>query len=815
MKVSLNWLKEYTKIELAPEKIADALTDLGLEVEGLEEVQSVPGGLKGFVTGHVLTCTRFEVKEKKLSLCMVDIGDGTPKSVVCGAANVDAGQKIILATVGTQLYKADGSPLFQITAKKTYGEMSEGMICAEDEMNIGTSHDGILVLPSETAIGIPASQYFNIEKDYHIEIGLTPNRSDATCQLGVAKDLAASLKINYGHDGIINMPNVDAFKVDNQTLTLNVSVENETSCPRYAGVTITGIKVGESPEWLKKRLASVDVRSINNIVDITNFVLHELGQPLHAFDADEIKGKKIVVKNLPQDTEFLSLDEQKRKLFAEDLMICDGENNPMCIGGVFGGASSGVTDSTTSIFLEAAHFSPKSIRKSSTRHNLRTDAAKIFEKGSDPNLCVYALKRAALLIQELAGGAIASEIIDIYPNPIEPKRIEVFYQNVSRLIGIDISQAEIKEILDALHIEMINPQGKSFIAVVPTNKSDVLREVDVIEEILRVYGFNKVPIPTQIRSAIQPSVKPEPLQIRNTIAAHLAASGFNETMSLSISKSKYYKDILPIADENLVVLANSLNADLDMMRASMLFSGLETILNNQNRQQSDLRLFEFGKTYHNENHKYKEISHLSLFLTGKRQEESWLVKENKEADYYTLKASVESVLKRLGIDGYQMTVVQNDIFAYALRFHRGPQTIVEFGKIKGSLLKKMDIKQAVFYADFNWDTVFAAAKKHKVEFVNLSKFQRVRRDLALVINQEITFNDIQAVANKTAKGLLKEINLFDVFADEQKLGEGKKSYAVSFIFEDAENGLEEKTIESTMQNLTTQYEQKLGALIRR
>ncbi len=815
MIVSLNWLRQYTNIQLSSDKIGEVLTDLGLEVEGLEEVQSVPGGLKGFVTGHVLTCTRFEVKEKKLSLCTVEIGRGTPAQIVCGAANVEAGQKVIVATVGTQLYNADGSPLFMITAKKTYGEMSEGMICAEDEMNLGTSHDGIMVLPAETPVGIPASQYFNIEKDVHIEIGLTPNRSDATCHVGVAKDLAASLKINHGHDGVVTMPDISAFKVDNESLAIPVSVENETACPRYAGVSIKGVSVGESPDWIKRRLAAVGVRSINNIVDITNFVLHELGQPLHAFDADEIKGGKIVVKNLPQDTVFLSLDEQERKLSSEDLMICDTQNNPMCIGGVFGGATSGVKSTTTNIFLEAAHFSAKSIRRSSTRHDLRTDAARVFEKGSDPNICVYALKRAALLIQELAGGQIASQVVDIYPNPIAPARIEVFYDHITRLIGEEIPKAEISNILAALQIEMLNPQGKSFIAVVPTNKAEVLREVDVIEEILRVYGFNKVPIPTQIRSAIQSSPKPEPNQVRNLISGHLAANGFNETMSLSISKSKYYKEILTIPMEQLVFLANSLNIELDMMRATMLFSGLEAIENNQNRQQSDLRLFEFGKTYRNDNGKYKETNRLAIFLTGRKQEESWIEKNDKNVDYYTLKAQVEGVLSRLGVSGYQMTAIQDDTFSYALRFHRGPQVLVEFGKIKSTILKKTGIKQAVFYADFNWDLVFAAAQKNKVEFNNLSKFQSVRRDLALVIDKKITFNDLQIVANKTAKNLLKEINLFDVFADEQKLGEGKKSYAVSFVFEDADNGLQDKDIEKVMSDLTAQYEQKLGTVIRK
>jgi phenylalanyl-tRNA synthetase beta chain len=822
MKVSLNWLKEYIDINVSPDSLGEILTDLGLEVEGIEEVQTVPGGLKGFVTASVLTCNRFEVKEKKLSLCTVDIGDGTPKQVVCGAANVDAGQKVILATVGTQLYNADGSPLFAISAKKTYGEMSEGMICAEDEMNIGTSHDGIMVLPPDTPIGVSASDFFNIKSDFIIEIGLTPNRSDATCHLGVAKDLAASLVVNHGYKGGVKQPDVTAFKINSTAKKIAVRVENHNDCPRYTGVVIDGVKVAESPQWLKDRLTAIGMNTRNNIVDVTNYVMHELGQPLHAFDYEQIKGGEIIVKNLAEGTKFLSLKKNELKenvelsLSAEDLMICDANGEGLCVAGVIGSPTSGVSDTTTTIFLESAHFSPRSARRSGTRHNTRTDSSKVFEKGSDPNICDYALKRAALLIQQLAGGEVASDIIDIYPAPIAPPHIEVFYDNVTRLIGEEIPKNVIKDILTAMGIEMLNPQGKSFVAVVPTNKADVLREVDVIEEILRVYGFNKVTIPTQIRSAIQSTAKPEPLDIRNKTAAYLAANGYNEMMSLSIGKSKHYKEILSLDTAQIIYLTNSLNADLDVMRPTMLFSGLEAITNNLNRQQNDLRLFEFGKTYEKTDTKYKETNRLALFLTGRKQTESWLSKNDNSVDYYTLKTVVENTLAHLGVTGYQMTALtENDTFAFGLRFHRGPQTIVEFGKVKPTVLKKMDIKQAVFYADFNWDIIFAAAKKHKVEFENLSKFQSVRRDLALVIDEKITFNEIEAVANKTAKKLLKDINLFDVFKDTEKLGDGKKSYAVSFVFDDIENGLAEKEIEQLMENLTQQFEQKLGALIRK
>jgi phenylalanyl-tRNA synthetase beta chain len=820
MKVSLNWLKQYTDINLTVEETAAVLTDIGLEVEGIENHDAVPGGLRGFVIGEVLTCERFEVKEKKLSLCTVDIGATTPSQVVCGAANVDAGQKVIVATVGTTLYQKDGTPLFQISSKKTYGHLSEGMICAEDELGIGESHDGIMVLTTDLPNGTPAADYLELESDQVIEIGLTPNRSDATCHVGVAKDLAAALKVNYGHSGIVRIPSIDAFEVKDKSVKVDISVENHVACPRYTGIAITGITVSESPKWLKDRLTAIGMNTRNNIVDITNFIMHELGQPLHAFDFNEIKGKKIVVKNLAEGTKFLSLKKNELgenvvlNLTNEDLMICDAEGNGMCMAGVIGSPTSGVSNSTTTIFLESAHFHPMTTRRSGTRHNTRTDSSKIFEKGSDPNLCLYALKRAALMIQELAGGVIASDIIDIYPNPIEKPRIEVFYDNITRLIGEEIPKENLKEILTALEIEMVNPQGKSFIAVVPTNKADVLREVDIIEEILRIYGFNRVAIPTQIKSAITESIKPDPVKIKNIVSSQLAANGYNEGMSLSLSQSKYYKDILSINEKELVFIANSINIHLDIMRPTMLFSGLEAITHNQNRQNPDLKLFEFGRTYLKKDDKYEETNRLALFLTGKSSQENWLTKD-KTADYYALKAVVENTLSRLGISNYQMTALNETPFSYALRLHRGQQVFVDFGKIQGSILKKMDIKQAVFYADFNWDNILNALKKAKTEYKEISKYPSVRRDLALVIDEQINFSDIQTIAKKTAKDLLKEINLFDVFSDKEKLGEGKKSYAVSFVFEDNEKTLNDKDIDFTMNQLMKLYEDKLGAVIRK
>lgn len=819
MRVSLNWLKNYTDICLDPEKVSEVLTEIGLEVEGMETCDAVPGGLRGFVIGEVLTCERFEVKEKKLSLCTVDIGADTPSQIVCGASNVDRRQKVVVATIGTTLYNADGSPLFQISSKKTYGHLSEGMICAEDEIGIGHSHDGILILDTNLPNGTPAGEYFKLESDIVFEVGLTPNRSDATSHIGVAKDLAAALKINYGHTGTVHLPSVEDFVVKNTENSVSVKVENSLSCPRYAGIVISGIEVKESPEWLKSKLTSIGVNTRNNIVDITNFVMHELGQPLHAFDLNQISGKEIRVKNLPEGTAFTTLKKNEQgenvtvKLSAEDLMICDGLDKPLCIAGVIGSPDSGVSENTTAIFLESAHFNPMSTRRSGTRHNTRTDSSKIFEKGSDPNSCVYALKRASLLIQKLAGGQVSSAITDIYPDPIEPRRIPVSFRNIKRLLGEEIPVASILEILSALGIGIDNVDKDGLTAIVPTNKADVLREVDVIEEILRIYGFNKVAIPRQVKSTISESTKPNPVQIRNMASAQLAAMGFHEAMSLSLSQSAYYTES-GISKNELVYIANSINQHLDIMRPKMLFSGLEAIAHNQNRQNPDLKLFEFGKTYLKKEGSYSESNHLAIFLTGKKKPESWLEKDS-DATYYTLKGIVEALLARLGLSNYQVSEAKNDDFSYALQIHRGPQIWVQFGKIKGSLTKMMDIRQTVYYADFHWDALLNALKKSATVFREPSKFPSVRRDLALVIDEKTHFEEIRMIAQKTAKDLLKEVNLFDVFQDENKLGAGKKSYAVSFVFEDSNKTLSDKDIDQIMNPLMKQYEEKLGALIRR
>lgn len=828
MTTSLNWLKEYIDIDLPTAEVEELLTSLGLEVEGMEEKETIEGGLKGIVVGHVLECGKHPNADK-LSLTKVDVGNGEPLQIVCGAPNVAAGQKVLVATIGTMLHPTEGDP-FKIKKGKIRGEVSEGMICAEDEIGIGTSHAGIMVLPEETAVGTTGRDYFKIETDTIFDIGLTPNRSDATCHLGVAKDLAAALKTQKGMSGEVKEPKIDVsiFANTNNLPQFDVTVENTEACPRFSGVVIKNLKIGESPDWLKKRLLSIDVKSINNVVDITNFILHELGQPLHAYDLSKIGGQKIIVKNLPEGTPYIGLDEREFKLSDQDLMVCDGDSKGMCIGGVFGSNNSGVSDGTTDIFLESAHFNAGSIRRSSTRHGLRTDAAKVFEKGSDPNNCVFALKRAAALMVELAGGEIASNIVDIYPNPIEPAQIEVKYSYVNRLIGIEVSPEKIKEILDALKMDIVSETDETFTVAVPTNKADVTRPADVVEEILRVYGLDNVPVPTQMRSSMIEREYPDKNQVQNTISDLLAANGFNEAMSLSLSQSKYYEEILPIEKEELVWVNNTSNVHLDVMRPSMLFSGLEAVAHNQNRQQADLKLFEFGKTYKrrtgvppSEDGKvdvkrlFNEQSHLALFLTGQRLAEGWRNKAKQQSDYFTLKTFVENILARLGVSGYQQTVVQDEVFAYGMNFHRGPKSIVTFGKVQPKIAKKMGVKSDVFFADFNWDMLLKAAKKNSVTLTELNKFPTMRRDLALVIGNSTKFSDLSALARKVGKKLLKDVNLFDVYEDAERLGEDKVSYAMSFTFENPERTLKDKEVDKVMNELIKGYEEKFGALIRR
>jgi phenylalanyl-tRNA synthetase beta chain len=820
MKVSLNWIRDYLDIHKSPSEIADILTSLGLEVEGWETVKPSPVDLDKVLTGSVLECAPIPDTDH-LSATKVDVGDGVIRSIVCGAPNVAAGQKVFVALPGANVYNKDGQ-LFAIGERKVRGVPSQGMICAEDELGIGHDHSGILVLPADTALGISAAAWFKRESDTVIEIGLTPNRADATNHRGIARDLLAWIRHHENPRAELKEVGVWTLGVAKSTnpdpLPIAVEVLDAEACPRYTGILIRDLKVQESPDWLKNRLAAIGQRPINNVVDITNYVRAECGQPLHAFDADEIKGHKIVVKTLPAGTVFKSLDEVERKLFAEDLMICDGDSNPMCIGGVFGGLTSGVKDSTAHIFLESACFDPRWIRRSMLRHNLRTDAAWCFEKGVDPNGCVDALKRAVALILELAGGEIASEIIDLYPSPVAPARVPVAYQRINRLIGEALSPATIKNILAALEIGIADETAEGLTALVPTDKPDVTREADIVEEVLRVHGLDAVPIPAQIRSSMEVRQRPNPDTVRNAVADFLASNGFNECMSLSLANSAWFDGenaVLPMAKEQLVFLHNTANQGLDCMRPTLLFSGLDAIQRNQNRQNPDLRLFEFGKTYARKPDGFLEVLKIGVFLTGAYAAESWQPAAKSKVDFYTLKAQVQNLLIRLGIGGYQETSVQESPFQYALKYHRGAQELVTFGAVQPGIVKKMEIKNAVFFADFNFENLLKSLGVEKIQFTELNRFPGVRRDLALVLDRTVSFGEIRQLANKTAKKMLKEVNLFDVFEDENKIGAGKKSCAVSFTFEDPEKTLQDKEIEGLMQQLQQAFESKLNATIRR
>jgi phenylalanyl-tRNA synthetase beta chain len=819
MVVSLNWLKEYIDLNLAPDAVSELLTDLGLEVEGMSAIGGTVLTMDGIVVGHVVECGKHPDADR-LSLTKVDVGDGNaPLSIVCGAPNVALGQKVIVAKVGSTVLGKDGEQ-FKLKAGKIRGAESQGMICAVDELGVGNDHSGILVLPEDTPVGKPAVELFNSDKDTVFEIGLTPNRSDAMSQLGVARDIAARLRAR-GEGGVVCSPDVSRFKVDANTLTINVKVEDTEGCPRYSGVCIAGVTIGESPEWLKKRLAAMGVNTINNVVDATNFVLHELGQPLHAFDYDQIGGASIVVKTLASGTKFQSLKKNEQgeyvtfSLDAEDLMICDGNDVGMCVAGVIGNPTEGVSAATKNIFLESAYFNGKRLRRTSFRHNTRTDAAKTFEKGTDPNLTVYAMKRAALLIQELAGGTIASEVVDIYPQPIENPQVMVKYANVDRLIGQDLTPQYVKQILAALDMAILEETQRSVTVSVPTNKPDVLREADVIEEILRIHGFNNVPLPNQIRLSITESERLNKNKIQNSTADFLAAQGFNEAMGLSLSQSKYYQNHAELTDnQRLVFVNNTSNVHLDIMRPTMLVSMLETAVHNQNRQVSDLKIFEFGKTYLTEGEGFEEISHLAMLVLGNQTGETWH-HTAKVVDYFSLKSYVNALLLRLGIGNLQETAITDARFAFGLKYHRGASTLVEFGKVQPKLRKAFDVKSDVYFADFQWDNILKALKNAKTTYEEVNRYPSVRRDLALVLDKAVKFADISQLAQKTAKKLLKDVNLFDVFEDETKVGAGKKSYAVSFVFEDKEKTLQEKEIEKVMTDLIGAYESKLGAVIRK
>lgn len=818
MNISYKWLKDYLDTDLSPEKLGEILTYIGLEVDGIEEVESIKGGLKGLVVGEVLTCIKHPDSDH-LNKTTVKVDENKILPIVCGAPNVAAGQKVIVATVGTTLY--DGDKEFKIKKSKIRGEVSEGMLCAEDEIGVGSDHAGIIVLPDNVAVGTPASKYYSIESDYCIEIDLTPNRIDGASHIGAARDVAAYL--NKDKDFSYKKPSVDDFKIDNNSRNISVELETPGTCIRYSGITISGIEIKESPEWMKTRLKAVGIRPINNVVDITNYVMYETGQPMHSFNADAITGEKIIVKTLAEGTPFKTLDGIDRKLSKDDIMICN-TSEPMCLAGVFGGFKSGVTNTTKNIFLESACFDPVHIRKTARRHTLMTDASFRYERGTDPNGTIYALKRAAMLVKELAGGQISSDIIDIYPNPVEDFEVEVSYNHIDRLIGKKIGKDLIKRILKGLEIKIEKETEEGLSLKVPPYRVDVKREADIIEEILRIYGYNNVEIPTKINASLQNTIKPNPVKVRNILSELLSNYGFNEIWSNSLTKASYYDNNKDLTSDKLVMLLNPLSSDLNCMRQTLLYGGMESIAFNVNRKATNLRLYEFGHCYNynkdssSDNHlkRYGESEHLSLFITGKKSKESWSIKQ-QDCNFFELKSYVENVLIKMGflIENMQKeNISSSDIFSEGITyFDNNGKKVVELGRIKNSILTKFSIENPVYYADFIFETLLTDQKFNNVHYNELPKYPSVRRDLALLLNKETEFEEIKKIAFETEKKLLRSVDLFDVY-EGTGIPSNKKSYAVSFILRNDNKTLNDKQIDKTMKRLKNAFEQKTGATLR-
>ena len=820
MNISYNWLKEYVDFDLTPEEVSAALTSIGLETGGVEEVQSIKGGLEGLVVGEVLTCEPHPNSDH-MHVTTVNLGQGQPVQIVCGASNVAAGQKVVVATLGTKLY--DGDDCFTIKKSKLRGIESNGMICAEDEIGIGTDHAGIIVLPADTVPGTLAKDYYNIKSDYVLEVDITPNRADACSHYGVARDLYAYLLQN-GYATTLKKPSVDAFAVDNHDLDIQVTVENSEACPRYVGVTVKGVTVKESPEWLQNKLRLIGLRPINNVVDITNYIVHAFGQPLHCFDADKIKGGEVVVKTMPEGTSFVTLDEVERKLSERDLMICNKEE-AMCIGGVFGGLDSGSTETTQNVFIESAYFHPTWIRKTARRHGLSTDASFRFERGIDPNNTIYCLKLAALMVKELAGGTISSEIKDICVAPVQDFRVTLPYAKVNSLIGKEIPVETIKSIVTSLEMKIVSEDAEGLILDVPPYRVDVQRDCDVIEDILRIYGYNNVEIPTTLKSSLTTKGEQDKSnKLQNLVAEQLVGCGFNEILNNSLTRAAYYDGLETCPAEKLVMLMNPLSADLNAMRQSLLFGGLESIVRNANRKMGDLKLFEFGNCYYYNAEKknsekalaaYSEDYHLALWVTGKKVANSW-AHVDEESSVYELKAYVENIFARLGLNMRDLVVgnLTNDLYAAALSIQtRGGKILATLGVVTKKVLKAFDIDTPVYYADLNWKELLKAIKNVKVNFTELSKFPAVKRDLALLIDKKVQFAEIEKIAYDTEKKLLKAVELFDVY-EGKNLEAGKKSYAVSFTLQDENATLNDKQIDKIMSKLIANLQNKLDAKLR-
>ena len=820
MNISYNWLKEYVDFTLTPDEVAAALTSIGLETGSVEEVQTIKGGLEGIVIGEVLTCEPHPNSDH-MHVTTVNLGQDEPVQIVCGAANVAAGQKVVVATLGTKLY--DGDECFTIKKSKLRGVESNGMICAEDEIGLGTSHEGIIVLPADAVPGTLAKDYYNIKSDYVLEVDITPNRADACSHYGVARDLYAYLLQN-GYETSLRRPSDEAFVVENNELPIAIEVKNPEACPRYAGVTIKGVTVKESPEWLKDKLNTIGLRPINNIVDITNYILHAYGQPLHCFDADKVKGGKVVVQTLAEGTPFVTLDGVERKLSDKDLMICNAEE-PMCLAGVFGGLESGTTEDTKNVFIESAYFNPTSIRKSARRHGLNTDASFRFERGIDPNITIYALKQAALLVKELAGGTVSMDIVDVYPNPIANFSVELKYDYVNSLIGKEIPAETVKSIVTSLEMEIENETAEGITLSIPPYRVDVQRPCDVVEDILRIYGYNNVEIPLALKSSLTTKNKEDRShRLQQLVAEQLVGCGFNEILNNSLTKAAYYDGNETFRPENLVNLMNPLSNDLNVMRQTLLFGGLESIAHNANRKSADLRFFEYGNCYYYNKEKkdaekvlacYSEDYHLGLWLTGKRVSGSW-AHADEDSSVYELKAYVENIFARLGLNMRSIVVgnLTDGIYSAALSYHtRGGKLLATVGIVSKKITKAFDIDNEVYYADINWKNVLQAINSVKVSYTELSKFPSVKRDLALLLDKSVQFADIERIAYECERKLLKAVELFDVY-EGKNLEPGKKSYAISFILQDEEKTLNDKQIDKIMSKLIASYEKQLGAKLR-
>ncbi len=815
MNISYKWLKEYVDFDLTAQEVCDALTSTGLEVDALEEVQSIRGGLKGLYVGKVLTCEAHPNSDH-LHVTTVDLGKGEPSQIVCGAPNVAAGQKVIVADLGCVLY--DGDKEFVIKKSKLRGVESNGMICAEDEIGVGTSHDGIIVLPEDAVVGTPAAEYYHLESDWLIEVDITANRADALSHWGVARDLYAWLKRN-GYQTALHKPSTEHFHVDNHNLPIEVKIENTEACKRYACVSVTDCEVKESPDWLKNKLTTIGLRPINNIVDITNYVMMALGQPLHCFDADMVKGHQIVVKTMPEGTSFQTLDGEEHKLSDRDLAICNAED-AMCIAGVFGGKGSGTYETTKNVVLESAYFHPTWIRKSARRHGLSTDASFRFERGVDPNGTIEALKYAAILCQELAGGKVSMEIKDVYPEPIESPVVDLKYSYVHSLIGKEIEHEMIKAICQSLEMEVLNETAEGLTLRVPAYRVDVQRPCDVVEDILRIYGYNNVEIPTQLKSSLVIKADEDRKhKLQNLVSEQLVGAGFNEILNNSLTKTAYYGD-----NETVVKIMNPLSSDLGVMRQTLLYGGLESVEHNVKRKNGNLRFFEFGNCYFFNPEKkneddpiqaYKEENFMGIWVTGKRVEGSW-AHADEDSTYYEMAAHVQNILRRIGMKQGQLVQKKSENPNFAAGFvieNRGGKKLIEMGIVSKKLLKQFDLQQPVYFAELNWTQLMKATKKNEVNFTEIPKYPAVSRDLALLIDQNVEFAQIEQIARQTEKKLLKKVELFDVYEGD-KLPAGKKSYAVNFILQDEEKTMGDKQIDAIMQKLIANIKKQLNAELR-